>query len=240
MAVDAPTRGLMGMGLSKGSARSLSQLLQGQVASGICSELPDVEYSAAPGALIIARPGLMHFIPKATQVLLDLGLGSVDPAMLAASLCPVGYLDPVIHELLTRAKANPARNDRFASALSRRPAPSGHLQSFRRRVATDVPAGNIGAPPIDASTGGFVADQIRHAIKETIQDRTTHARAREWAGWALLAAMWQFDLYNSEIPVPSRRGVHPLDPLSSQRVYRASLMLLIAGALNLIDETEGS
>lgn len=51
--------------------------------------------------------------------------------------------------------------------------------------------------------------------------------------------MWQLDLYNSEIPVPSRRGVQPLDPHSSQRAYRASLMLLIAGALNLIDETAG-
>jgi hypothetical protein len=239
MAVDAPTRGLMDMGLSKGSARSLLQLLQETVAPEMCSELPDVEYSAAPGVLITARPGLAHFVPKATQVLLDLGLGRVDPVALAASVCPVGYLDPVIQGLLNRVKANPARIDKFASTLSRRPTPSDSLQAFRRQVTTDIPEGDFGAPPIDASTASLVADQIRHAIKETIKDRASHARAREWTGWALLAAMWQFDLYNSEIPVPSRRGVQPLDPHSSQRVYRASLMLLIAGALNLIDETAG-
>lgn len=160
MAVDAATRGLMDMGLSKGSARSLSQLLRETVAPGMCGELPDVEYSAAPGVLITARPGLAHFIPKATQVLLDLGLGfgRVDPVVLAASLCSVGYLDPVIYGLLNRAKANPARNDKFASTLSRRPAPSGNLRAFRRRVATDIPGGDYGAPPIDASTASLVAD----------------------------------------------------------------------------------
>jgi hypothetical protein len=237
MAVDAATRGLMGMGLSKGSAHSLSELLQSEVAPAVCRQLPDVEYSAAPGVLITARPGLIHFMPRATQVLLGLGAGRVDPVVLAASLCPVGYLDPLIHELLNRVKGNPARNDKFASTLSRRPAPSSNLEYFRREFATGIPAGNLGAPPIDASTASLVADQIRQAIRETIKDRATHARATEWAGWALFAAAWELDDYRSEIPVPSKRGVHALDHHSPQHAYRTSLMLLIAGALNLIGES---
>jgi hypothetical protein len=67
----------------------------------------------------------------------------------------------------------------------------------------------------------------------------TYRILRRWTGWALLAAMQGFDTYDYKMPVPSKRGVHPLDADSPQRAYRAGFILLIGGALSLIDEAEG-
>lgn len=77
--LDEPTRGLTEMGIGKRTARLLASLLRNEVARAMCGGLPDLEYSAAPGVLIGARPGLSYFLPKAAQVVLDLGTGSVDP-----------------------------------------------------------------------------------------------------------------------------------------------------------------
>ena len=238
MAIDEPTRGLIDMGLGKRDAQSLSELLRGPVASIVSDELPDVEYSAALGVLITARPGLVYFLPKATQVLLGLGTGNVDPTVTLSSVYPVGYLDPVVYELLSRAKANPARDGRFRATLARRPVPGRYLQDFRRRFAEDIPAGRAGAPPVPSATAGLVGDQLRTAIAG-IPDRSSHVRAREWTGWALLAAMHGFDTYDFKMPVPSKRRVDPLDAGSPQRAYRAGFTLLIGGALSLIDEAQG-
>lgn len=237
MALDDPTRGLMDMGLGLREARSLASLLRGSVAPFMSENLPDLEYSAALGVLIGARPGLLHFLPRATQVVLDLGTGSPDPALALASLYPVGYLQPVIYELLNRAKADPARDARFRAALSRSPAPSDFLQDFRVRYADFIPEGTAGAPPISAATTDLVGDQLRTAIGG-IPDRSSHARAKEWTGWTLLAAMHGLDTYRDDIPVPSKRRVNPRNPASPERSYRAALVLLIGGALSLIAETE--
>jgi hypothetical protein len=69
--------------------------------------------------------------------------------------------------------------------------------------------------------------------------QNSRARAKEWAGWALLAAMFGFDAYDNRIPIPSKRRVNPLDPASPQRAYRAAFILLAGGALSLIAEAEG-
>jgi hypothetical protein len=151
---------------------------------------------------------------------------------------PIGYLDPVIDALLNRAKADPAREARIGAALSRRPAPGEYLQHFRHRYTRDIPAGLAGTPPIPPSTTGFVGDQPRSVIAG-IPDQSSHARAKEWTGWTLLAAMLALDAYDERIPIPSKRKVHPLDPASPQRAYRVGLILLIGGALSLITEAEG-
>jgi hypothetical protein len=238
MAVDEPTRGLMELGFGRGNAETLASLLRGRVASLVLDELRGVEYSAAAGVLIGARPGLVHFVPRATLSVLDLGDRSVDPVASLASFCPIAYLDPVVYELLNRARANPARDSRFGVILKRRPEPSKTLQGARSMYAAKVPAGNYGGPPIPASTSDLVADQLRSAI-EGISDRSSHAMAKEWTGWALLAALHGLDTYDVRTPVPPKHKASPISPAYPPKVYRTACSLLMGGALSLIAEAEG-
>jgi hypothetical protein len=237
MSIDEATRGFMELGLRQRDAEGLADVICGKVAWVVWNGIPDVEYSAASGVLTGARTGLLQYLPRATQSVLDLGTRSLDPALVFASVCPIGYLDPVVHVLINRAMADPARDARFSAALSGSPAPSQSLQDFRRRYAADVPAGYFGAPPIPASSSELVADQLRSVIAG-IPDRSSHARAKEWTGWTLLAALHGLYTFGVTRPMPSKWKVKHRDPLP-QRAYRTAHSLLMGGALSLIAEAQG-
>ncbi|MFI5066323.1 MAG: hypothetical protein ACHP9Z_20420 [Streptosporangiales bacterium] len=237
MSIDEATRGFLALGLKQRDAEGLASVICDKVAWLVRKDIPDAEYTAASGVLLGARTGLLQFLPRATQGLLDLGTRSLDPALVFASMCPIGYLDPVVHILIKRAMADPARDARVAAALSSGPAPSQSLQDFRRRYARDVPAGYFGAPPIPASASELVADQLRSVIAG-IPDRSSHTRAKECTGWALLAALHGLYTFGITRPMPSKWKVKRRDPLP-QQAYRTAHSLLMGGALSLIAEAEG-
>jgi hypothetical protein len=224
MARDEPAEAFRELGMSRHSAKALSRLLRGSVTRTLVALLPDIEHSSAPGGLLIAEAGLIQVLPALAANLVP----GLDENRANAAALPLIWLHAITFELISRSRANFAV---AATAAARRPDPSPLLVSGRRTLSQN--AMNDLGPAIGEPVSGIassIGNMLLRAVSKSVQRDS--AKAQEWTGWALLAAMHAMAAHEDELPVPGRTRHDPPAALAGAafRTGRA-LTVLIAGDL---------
>jgi hypothetical protein len=233
--LDEPAKDFVSRGMSRRAAKALSRLLRGDVANAMCLLLPDVQYSSAPGTLVVARTELATVLPELTRRLVPDMVGmDTTPGWADAAEIPLVWLEAVNHELISRARHDLARAGMAAAA---RPRPSGLLVEARAELGSRAVeelarlAGPEQARRATSHLGGQLRDRIDNAVE------THQALAQEWTGWALLAAAEALRINELVLPVPGH-GSHDISGILTATAYRTGHALVSATAIALITMAE--
>src|SRR5262249_4204720 len=119
MARDEPAKSFRELGVPRRAATAMSRLLRGNVTQTMCVLLPDVEYSSAPGTLILARSALIEVLPRLAADFVT-GPTGVRGDWANSAVLPLILMEAMNYELISRARANPAR---AGAAAVQRPDP---------------------------------------------------------------------------------------------------------------------
>lgn len=144
MALDDPAKAFVELGFSRRAAKLVSRLLRGEVATSTRWFLPEIEYSAAPGTLVLTQTNLTKIFPELTRGLVPRTVGmEANPHWANAAAMPMPWLEVVNYELISRARANPAM---AATAANHRPRPRA-TWSMPGATVTGAPSMNWPARP---------------------------------------------------------------------------------------------
>lgn len=229
MALDEPTKGFMAFGIPRRTAKSMSHILRGDVTNMMCSTLPGVEHSSAPLSLGIAGMTLVPLLPDVVGDLNPL----IDPARATAAALPMILLNAMAFELTSRAGTSRG----MPSARHPRPSPSlAAVRLMLERQTGKSLAESIGSEQAQALRT-MLGDLLRGLI-DNVTDRERAGLAKEWAGWALLAAMDAMDGHAHVLPIPGRTTAPGSQAALAGIAFHLGRALIVQAALDVIDVAE--
>ncbi len=189
-----PVDSFMQFGVPRDAAKEMLTFLQRTVAPRVCALLPGVEYSAAPGALVIVQAVLMKIVPDLTAQLIGVQDAYSARGVVSSSVLPLVLLEGVNYELIMRSRMPKGRAGTTELGMAN---PTRELEDAGMRQIRNHPAIS---PDITKALGKALAD----AVTESVQDQSARRFAAGWTGWALQAAMAALAEHDDELPVPGR------------------------------------
>lgn len=188
-----PVDSFMQFGVPRDAAKGMLRFLQRTVAPRVCALLPGVEYSVAPGTLVIAQAVLMKIVPDLTGQLIGVQDAYSERGVVSSSVLPLVLLEGVNYELNMRSRKRKGR----AATETGMAKPAPELWDAGVRQIWDHPA-----IPVDIAKA--LGKTLGKAVTESVQDEWARPFAAGWTGWALRAAMAALAEHDDELPVPGR------------------------------------